>query len=375
MCCHNRIDEAQAEDRPFVRKNGWSLPLNGLQILAWLLILYFGVVFYAVEGLALEPYWWPIVFSIISVVYVTNIIFHTTSTTINPADDNSTKWKATSRPVLKFNRKLHKHVIENNFCHLCETNVGESSKHCSACNKCVSVFDHHCKWLNNCVGDKNYRFFLATITSALLGCIGMIVVSIIVFVETIPFLSSPTSASVNVWWKTSHALAIVIEIFIFLKIIFLGLSILLLSQLLLFHVMLNHRKLTTYEYVKRSERKKNEKKAKREEENIENGTFCNEPLGVDSESVANMDDPREIPDTPTAHPLPQSSGEIPKSDLYNGNGLVKNKKGRIARPLREKFPTTSHQYSNDGFLHEASNQHNVQLPHSISDANITSTES
>nr|XP_026692700.1 zinc finger protein isoform X2 [Ciona intestinalis] len=331
MCCHNRIDEAQAEDRPFVRKNGWSLPLNGLQILAWLLILYFGVVFYAVEGLALEPYWWPIVFSIISVVYVTNIIFHTTSTTINPADDNSTKWKATSRPVLKFNRKLHKHVIENNYCHLCETNVGESSKHCSACNKCVSVFDHHCKWLNNCVGDKNYRFFLATITSALLGCIGMIVVSIIVFVETIPFLSSPTSAS-------------------------------------------DHRELTTYEYVKRSERKKNEKKAKREEENIENGTFCNEPLGVDSESVANMDDPREIPDTPTAHPLPQSSGEIPKSDLYNGNGLVKNKKGRIARPL-PKFPTASHQYSNDGFLHEASNQHNVQLPHSISDANITSTES
>ena len=38
------------------------------------------------------------------------------------------------------------------FCHICEANVEEFTKHCGKCNRCTAKFDHHCVWLNNCIG-------------------------------------------------------------------------------------------------------------------------------------------------------------------------------------------------------------------------------
>uniref|UniRef100_H2YXL5 Palmitoyltransferase n=1 Tax=Ciona savignyi TaxID=51511 RepID=H2YXL5_CIOSA len=290
MCGRNQITGTNKTDEtPLVRKNGWNQPVNGLQVFSWILLVYFAVLFYAVEGIALTRFWWPVAFTIVSVCYVINVTFHVLATTINPADDNSLKWKKSSKPAAKFDRKKHRHVIENSYCHICEANVGDKSKHCSACNKCVSVFDHHCKWLNNCVGEKNYRYFVATIVSAILGSIAMVVISFYVFIKSIPYVSSNGASIIGteyVWWRTSVAVAVVMLIFIALKIFFLVTAVILFVQLLLFHAMLNYRNITTYEYVMRNEKRKVEKKAKAKESDAssDDGAFCNEPIGIASET-------------------------------------------------------------------------------------------
>jgi hypothetical protein len=63
------------------------------------------------------------------------------------------------------------------FCSICNTHVGERSKHCGECNRCVSDFDHHCKWLNNCIGRKNYFTFVKLISSVLLLAVFFIIIS------------------------------------------------------------------------------------------------------------------------------------------------------------------------------------------------------
>lgn len=50
------------------------------------------------------------------------------------------------------------------FCHICDTNVLELTKHCGRCNRCCGGFDHHCVWLNNCIGKQNYHLFFALIS-------------------------------------------------------------------------------------------------------------------------------------------------------------------------------------------------------------------
>ena len=150
----------------FVRRNGLSLPLHPLQVLAWIFLIFFSVsyfLFMVPRMPSLEAKW--IAGVINALILVTHLIIHALSVSCNPADDSVIRRYSSStlesQQKLKpqtFDRSKHHHVIENQFCYICEVLVGPKSKHCSVCNKCVSQFDHHCKWLNNCVGGKNYRY-------------------------------------------------------------------------------------------------------------------------------------------------------------------------------------------------------------------------
>ena len=144
-----------------VRQNGWSLPLHPLQAIAWLFILFFSVSYFVfmVPHLPAPKTMW-IAGTVTAAVLLCHIVIHLISISRNPADDSVlTKYKKQTegRTAAAFDRSKHEHVIENQFCYICEVSVGPKSKHCSVCNKCIADFDHHCKWLNNCVGAKNYR--------------------------------------------------------------------------------------------------------------------------------------------------------------------------------------------------------------------------
>ncbi|XP_049642348.1 palmitoyltransferase ZDHHC1 isoform X3 [Suncus etruscus] len=245
------------------RRNGWSWPPHPLQILAWLVLIFFAVVGFGVLLPLLPRPWLSIGYALLGAIFLCHLVVHLAAITIDPADVN-VRFKSYAGPLPVFNRSQHAHVIENLHCNLCDVNVSERSKHCSACNKCVCGFDHHCKWLNNCVGERNYRLFLHSVVTALLGVLLLVVVASYVFVE---FFVNPMKLRTD-----SHFQDLKNDTdrwFIFLPVapvetraptilvlamllILLGLlSIGLLGHLLCFHIYLMWHKLSTYEYIVR----------------------------------------------------------------------------------------------------------------------------
>ncbi|XP_012586205.1 PREDICTED: probable palmitoyltransferase ZDHHC1 isoform X2 [Condylura cristata] len=245
------------------RRNGWSWPPHPLQIVAWLLYVFFAVIGFGVLVPLLPHHWVPAGYACMGAIFAGHLVVHLTAVSIDPADAN-VRDKSYAGPLPIFNRSQHAHVIEDLHCNLCDVDVSARSKHCSACNKCVCGFDHHCKWLNNCVGERNYRLFLHSVASALLGVLLLVLVATYVFVE---FFVNPMRLRTNhhfevlknhtdVWFVFLPAAPVETQAPAILALaallILLGLlSTALLGHLLCFHIYLMWHKLTTYEYIVR----------------------------------------------------------------------------------------------------------------------------
>ncbi|XP_037018578.1 tubulin polymerization-promoting protein family member 3 isoform X1 [Artibeus jamaicensis] len=243
------------------RRNGWSWPPHPLQIVAWLLYLFFAVIGFGVLVPLLPYHWVPAGYACMGAIFAGHLVVHLTAVSIDPADAN-VRDKSYAGPLPIFNRSQHAHVIEDLHCNLCDVDVSARSKHCSACNKCVCGFDHHCKWLNNCVGERNYWLFLHSVASALLGVLLLVLVATYVFVE---FFVNPMRLRTNhhfevlknhtnVWFVFLPAAPVETQAPAILALaallILLGLlSTALLGHLLCFHIYLMWHKLTTYEYI------------------------------------------------------------------------------------------------------------------------------
>ncbi|XP_038628770.1 palmitoyltransferase ZDHHC1 isoform X2 [Tachyglossus aculeatus] len=243
------------------RRNGWSWPPHPLQIIAWLLYLFFALIGFGILVPLLPHHWVPAGYICMSIVFFCHLVIHLTAVSIDPADVN-VREKSYLGPLPIFNRNEHAHVIENLHCNLCDVDVSTRSKHCSTCNKCVCGFDHHCKWLNNCVGERNYWLFLNSVVSALLGVLLLLLIAFYVFVE---FFVNPMRLRTNkhfevlknhtdVWFVFLPAAPVETQAPAILALaallILLGLlSVVLLGHLLCFHIYLMWNKLTTYEYI------------------------------------------------------------------------------------------------------------------------------
>lgn len=250
MCSDNKVRvHPRAHEAQFVRVNGWTKPIHYLQFTAWFLLFIFALCYFGVVAIALQDDWKPAAYVCVGVLYIIHAAFHIAATTINPADDGARVQMKQQHQMPRFDRTKHAHVIENEYCHLCETYVSKKSKHCRACNKCVKDFDHHCLWLNNCVGSRNYRYFLATISSALVGALVILTVSLFVFINAILDFQNLDK---TVWWRHLSTSWILFEVFIGILSFLCIMCVLLLGQLLCFHIVLIRRGISTYDYIQQT---------------------------------------------------------------------------------------------------------------------------
>ncbi|XP_064393372.1 uncharacterized protein LOC135340887 [Halichondria panicea] len=162
------------------RANGWNCPLDPLQLLGWFFVVFFAVAHYGFLVFYTPDYWRITTYILPGLVLLSHVICTIVTTSLNPSEPSVRHRGTHSRP--KFNPSTDGHVIEDTYCKLCEAHVGMNAKHCRVCDKCVTDFDHHCKWLNTCVGKRNYRWFFATILTALLGASLLFVYSSSLFV-------------------------------------------------------------------------------------------------------------------------------------------------------------------------------------------------
>ncbi|XP_078269160.1 palmitoyltransferase ZDHHC1-like [Rhinoraja longicauda] len=243
------------------RRNGWSWPLHPYQLLCWLLYLYNFIAIFGILIPFIPVNWSYAVYIWFGVVFSFHIILYTFASTIDPADIK-VRARRYNRVLPLFDRNLHQHVIENQYCFICEVEVGLKTKHCSVCNKCVVDFDHHCKWLNNCVGVRNYRFFLGCLISGIIGSLLIFCLSSFVFIgyimnrdilRTNPLYES-TVGGPEVWIIFLPLASVYVNTatLITIIVITIGLSLTSLiteTQLLYFHIYLLWYRISTFDYL------------------------------------------------------------------------------------------------------------------------------
>ncbi|XP_078493184.1 palmitoyltransferase ZDHHC1-like [Ciona intestinalis] len=187
------------------RRNGLQTPFHIVQILSWVLVIFFTVMFYGVENLTL-PYIISIALGVvIGLILVVLVFLLFLGAHKDPALEVCLPHiYDKTRVVPEFDRTQRPHVIMDNYCCLCEVEVKLGTKHCRLCNKCIEGYDHHCKWLNNCVGSKNYKLFIFAVGVAVVGILIMTAVSVFAFISTyVPIETTPASGA---WWMYEYKL-------------------------------------------------------------------------------------------------------------------------------------------------------------------------
>ncbi|XP_040613928.1 palmitoyltransferase ZDHHC11 isoform X2 [Mesocricetus auratus] len=270
ICGLNRsrvLPEAQANNvkkilpRPLSRVNGWSPPLHSFQAISWATYLVMSIATFGIFIPFLPTSWKYAAYVVMGGLSLFHLVMHLVTTTIDPADNNVRLKKDYSEPVPTFDRSKYAHVIQNQYCHLCEVTVSKKAKHCSSCNKCVSGFDHHCKWLNNCVGSRNYRFFFCSVASAAASLLGTMVILLYIFIQYFvnpdKLRTDPLYKEIspkNTWllflplWPVPVKTPVVFSIAVVVFLLAIA-SFVLLGHLLFFHIYLIAKNLSTFDYM------------------------------------------------------------------------------------------------------------------------------
>eukprot|EP01063_Lacrimia_lanifica_P009736 TRINITY_DN1662_c0_g1_i2.p1 TRINITY_DN1662_c0_g1~~TRINITY_DN1662_c0_g1_i2.p1 ORF type:complete len:444 (+),score=145.44 TRINITY_DN1662_c0_g1_i2:79-1332(+) len=219
------------------RKHGFHRPWHLLQVLSWLLFLFFFLVLLLILAPALPLTWEYVTYAVVGVGYVIMIGSNYKAAITDPGDPgidqpNVNIYRDDGVPTAK--------------CGVCDAFIRYESKHCKSCNKCIADFDHHCKWLNSCVGAKNYPYFYTFLTGTLAMMSYLLALCIYLFQESYAGedrLARRLDERLNGMPMTNFRAAV--GVIFFLGFVTEGL----LLQLTHFHWQLHDRRQTTYEWI------------------------------------------------------------------------------------------------------------------------------
>jgi len=238
----------------FSRINGLHRPFDTLQVLSWVLFLFFLIHFAAIT----EPILPFPINCILGPVYlacaVASIVFNVLSAHSNASDPGT----ATKLDDIKL--ACGDRPAGQTACYLCRAYVDRSSKHCRSCNKCVLGFDHHCKWLNNCVGILNYRTFFIFMTFTLITITYQLGILVYQFVGSF--------VDPDYYISRFHAVyggpVLAFRICVGAAGLLAAATVALLGRLFVFHVTLAIRKKTTYEWILEQRERKRVRQEKKD---------------------------------------------------------------------------------------------------------------
>jgi palmitoyltransferase len=114
----NNNTASLSELSSFKRTNGFTWPPDKAQVFTWIVLVYFGLAIFGSFCVSLaQPY--SYVFGLLAAgFYLTHIALNIATMAINPGEEVTLNKKIT--PKNKFDRDKHKHVIENQFCNICQ---------------------------------------------------------------------------------------------------------------------------------------------------------------------------------------------------------------------------------------------------------------
>lgn len=125
--------------------------------------------------------------------------------------------------------------VELKYCTSCRIWRPPRASHCSTCEACISTHDHHCIWVNNCIGQKNYRYFLLFLISAIFSSIFLI-----------------TNSSIHIYHHRNRPSKVPVTI---LLLIYGGLALIYPLILLTYHILMTGRQQTTREFLRQAHSK------------------------------------------------------------------------------------------------------------------------
>ncbi len=99
------------------RKNGFSWPPDKAQVFSIVILVYFGLIFFGTFTAALDSPWSYLIGCIYALLYFGLLALMITVMLINPGEHASIDVKVVPT---SFDREKHKHVIENQFCNICQ---------------------------------------------------------------------------------------------------------------------------------------------------------------------------------------------------------------------------------------------------------------